>query len=98
MLFSERFEVTVGVYQGSALSLRFFAIVTEAVCRECRISCPWELLYAYDLVIMSDNLDLKIQLQAWKTSLDTWGLRINVGKTKILGSLGEAQKPTRNVK
>ena len=27
-----------------------------------------------------------------------WGLRVNVGKTKILGSSSEAQKPTRNVK
>ena len=60
---------------------------------------PWEFLYANNLVIIGDNLeDLKIQLQAWKTSLDTQGLRINVGKTKILGSSGEAQKPTRNVK
>ena len=52
------------------------------------INCPWELLYADDLGIMSDNLeDLKIQLQAWKTSLDTLGVRINVGNTKIHGSL-----------
>ena len=48
---------------------------------------------------MSDNLeDLKIQLQAWRTSLETRGLRINVGKAKILDSSVEAQKPTRNVK
>ena len=54
---------------------------------------------ADDLVIMSDNLeDLKIQLQAWRTSLETRGLRINMGKTKILGSSDEPQKPTRNVK
>ena len=47
---------------------------------------------------MSDNLDLKIQLQAWRTSLDTRDLRLNVGKTKILGLSGVAQKPTENVK
>ena len=39
-----------------------------------------------------------MQLQAWGTSLETRGLRINVGKTKILGSPGEAQKPRRNIK
>ena len=55
--------------------------------------------YIDDLAIMSDNLeDLKIQLQAWRISLETRGLRINVGKTKILGSSGEAQKPARNAK
>ena len=48
---------------------------------------------------MSDNFeDLKIQLQTWRTSLETWGLRINVGETKILGPSGEDQKPKRNVK
>ena len=63
------------------------------------VGSPWELLYVNNLVIIGDNLeDLKIQLQAWKTSLDTQGLRINVGKTKILGSSGEAQKTTTNVK
>ena len=52
-----------------------------------------------NLVIISHNLeDLKIQLQAWRKSLETRGLRINVGKTKILGSSGEAKKPSRNVK
>ena len=76
-----------------------FAIVMKAHSCECCIGCPWELLYADDLTIMHDNFeDLKIQLQVWRTSLDTPGLRINVGKTKILGSLGETQKPTRNAK
>ena len=41
----------------------------EALC----VGCAWELLYPDDLAIMSDILeDLKIQLQAWKTSLATW--------------------------
>ena len=97
--FSERFEVTIGAHQGSVLSPLLFAILTEALSREWRIGYPWELLYADDLAIMIDNLeDLKIQLQAWRTSLETWGLRINVGKTKILGSSDKAQKTTRNVK
>ena len=52
-----------------------------------------------DLAIKSDNLeDLKTQLQAWRTSIETRGLRINVGKTKIFGSSDQAQKPTRNAK
>ena len=62
------------------LSPRLFAVVMEALSPKCRIGCPWELLYLDDLVIMSDNLeDLKIQLLAWRTSLDTGGLRVNLG-------------------
>ena len=65
--FSESFEVTVSVHQGSVLSPLLFAIVMEALSRECRTGCPWEILYADDLVIMAENLeDLKLQLQAWK--------------------------------
>ena len=53
---------------------------------------PWKLLYMDDFVIMSHNFEyLKIQLQAWRTTLDTH-------KTKILDSSGVAQKPKRNVR
>ena len=62
--FSKRFEVTVGVHQGSVLSLLLFIL-------------SW-VLY-------------------WLPLGDTQGLRVNIGETKILGLLGEAQKPTRNV-
>ena len=84
---SERFEVPVGVYQGSVLSLLRFALVMEALSCEFRAGCPWEVLYTDDPVIMSDNLEnLKIQLQAWKASLETRGLRTNKSKSNILGS------------
>ena len=97
--FSDRFEVTVGVHQGFVLSPLLFSFVIEAFSHELHIYCPWEFRYADDLVIMSDNLeDLKIQLQPWRIFLENLGLRINVGKTKILGSSGEAQKLTRNAK
>ena len=80
---SERFEVTV--HQGSVLSQLLFAIVMEALCCEYHIGCPWELLYADDLVIMSDNFeDLEIQLQAWRTFLETWGLRIMWARLRYL--------------
>ena len=96
--FSERFEVTFSVHQGSVLSPLLFVIVMEALSRECRIGCTWKFLYTGDLVMSNIVEDLKIQLQAWRTALDIRGLGINVGKTKTLDSSGEAQKPTRNVK
>ena len=46
--FSERFAVTVCVYQGSVLSLLLCTIVMEALSRECCISCPCDLLYVND--------------------------------------------------
>ena len=82
---SEPFKVSVGVLQGSILSPLLFIIVKETLSREFRVSCPWELLYADDLAILSDSLaDLKNRIPAWKTSLESCGLPVNINKTKIL--------------
>ena len=92
-LSSEPFKVTVGVHQGSVLSPLLFIIVMEALSREFRVSCPQELLYADDLAILSDSLvDPKNRLAAWKTSLESHGLRVNVNKTKILVSKAKHTK------
>ena len=41
----------VGVHQGSALSPPLFIMVLEALSTEFQTGCPWELLYADDLVL-----------------------------------------------
>ena len=53
---SEKFEVTVGVHQGSVLSPLLFIIVLEALSRNLNTQIPWELLYADDLVIVTETL------------------------------------------
>jgi len=40
---SNGFEVEVGMHHGSALSPLLFVIVVEALCREFRVTLPWEL-------------------------------------------------------
>ena len=55
--YSEPINVSVGVHQGSVLSPLPFIIVMEVLSREFRVGCPWELLYADDLVIVSESLD-----------------------------------------
>ena len=42
-LFGDVFNVQVGVYQGSVLSLLLFIIVLGALSQEFHTSCPWEL-------------------------------------------------------
>ena len=49
--YSEEFGVGAGVHQGSVLSPLLFIIVLEALSREFRTGCPWELLYADGLMI-----------------------------------------------
>ena len=86
-LLSDEFDVKVGVHQGSVLSPLLFIIVMEALSREFRVGCPWELLYADDLVIMAETIEeLEQRLGLWKQRLEAKGLRVNMGKTKILCS------------
>ena len=83
--FSDLFDVQVGVHQGSVLSSLLLIIVLEASSRELRTSCPWELLYADDLVLLADTIDeLLSNLGNWKKHLEVKGLRANMGKTKIM--------------
>ena len=85
--YSEEFGVGVGVHQGSVLSPLLFIIVLEALSREFCTGCPWELLYADDLMISAESMEeLLVKLKTWKTEMEKKGLRVNMGKTKIMVS------------
>jgi retron-type reverse transcriptase len=80
--YSEPINVKVWVHQGSVPSPLLFIIVLEALSREFRTRCPWELLYPDDLVIIADNVqELTTRLKAWKDHMETKGLRVNMKKT-----------------
>ena len=75
------------------LSPLLFIIVVEALSRESRTGCPWELLHADDLVIVAESLgDLKVRLKNWKDGLEEKGLRVNIRKTKVLCSRQDVSK------
>ena len=85
--YREEFGVAVGDHQGSVLSPLLFIIVLEALSREFRTGCPWELLYADDLMISAESMEeLLVKLKTWKTEMEKKGLRVNMGKTKIMVS------------
>ena len=85
--YSEEFGVGVGVHQGSVLSPLLFIIVLEALSRQFRTGCQWELLYADDLMISAESMEeLLVKVQTWKTEMEKKGLRVNMGKTKIMES------------
>ena len=91
--YSDPVNVSVGVHQGSVLSPLLFVIVMEALSCEFRIGCPWELLYADDLVIVAESLEeLQMRLSTWKSGLENKGLKVNVAKTKILLSSHDAKR------
>jgi hypothetical protein len=81
----EEFEVRVGVHQGSVLSPLLFTIVLEAISKQSRGGLPWELLYADDLVLIAETEEqLLSKIKIWKDSLESKGLKVNVGKSKVM--------------
>jgi hypothetical protein len=82
---SGEFGVKVGVHQGSVLSPLLFTMVLEALSRVFREGLPWELLYADDLALMADSEEKLLEkLKRWKQGLEDKGLRVNIGKTKVM--------------
>ena len=82
---SKGFSVRVGVHQGSGLSPLLFIIVLEALSRAFREGLPMELFYADDLVLIAETLELlKVKILKWKMGMEEKGLRVNMGKTKIM--------------
>ena len=64
------------------LSLLLFIIVIQALSRVLHIGCPWELLYADDLMISAESMEeLLVKVQTWKSETEKKGL---VGQTKIM--------------
>ena len=85
--YSDNISVKVGVHQGSVLSPLLFIIVLEALSKEFRTGCPWELFYADDLVVSAETPEaLREKLLTWKHNFELKGLRVNMGKTKCMAS------------
>ena len=85
--YSEEFELKVGVHQGSVLSPLLFAIVVDVITENARRGVVNELLYADDLVIMSEDIkDLKQRFWNWEDALESKGLKVSTGKTKVMVS------------
>ena len=59
-VYSEEFEVRVGMRQGSVLSPLLFAIVVDVITEKVRRSVNNKVLLADDVVLISENIeDLK---------------------------------------
>src|SRR5271163_2987261 len=83
---SKEFEVKVGVHQGSVLSPLLFTSVLEALSMEFREGLPWELFYADDLALLAESKELLVKIKRWKEGMERKGLRVNMGKTKVMRS------------
>ena len=82
---SKEFEVKMGVHQGSVLSPLLFTIALEALSRHFRKDLPWEVFYADGLVLLAESREILMEkIKIWKEGLESKGLKVNIGKTKVM--------------
>ena len=91
---SDAFNVSVGVHQGSILTPLLFNMVMQEATKESQKGVPRELLYANDFITTGESKEeVEQQFHFWKSTLVRRGLKINIDKTKILGSEKEDLTP-----
>jgi hypothetical protein len=81
---SDDFTVRVGIHQGSVLSPFLFAIVMDVVTEEVAKE-GWYEMFADDLVLICrSRSEAERKFIAWKSALETKGLKVNINKTKVM--------------
>ena len=92
------FEVKVGVHLGSVLLPLVFAIVIDVVTESVRNGLMSEMLYADDLVLMSETMEgLREKFWKWKEAFKSKGLKVNLGKTKVVVGGAEGEVSVRSI-
>ena len=67
------------------LSPFLFAVVVDVVIEFAREGALSELLYADDLVLMSETIEeLRNEFLKWKEAIESVGLKVCLGKTKVM--------------
>ena len=85
---SEEFEVKVKMHQGSVLSPFLFAVLLDVVTEFAREGALSELLYADNIVLMSETIDeLENDFFKWKV-FESKGFKVDLEKTKVMVSGG----------
>ena len=84
---SEELEAKTWMHQGSVLSPLLFEVMVDVVTEFAREGAQSELLYADDLVLMSETIDgNRDKFIKWKEAFESKRLKDNLGKTKVISS------------
>ena len=68
-------------------AVTFFAALD--IVTELAVGVLTELLYAYYVILMSETIEgLKNKFLKWKEAFDTMGLKVSLGKSKVMVSGG----------
>ena len=89
---SEEFDIIVGIHKGSVLSPFVFALMVDVVTELAKKGALSELLHADDIVLMSETIEgLMGKFLKLKEALEGKGLKVNLGKSKVMVSSGNTK-------
>ena len=84
---SKEFEVKAGMKKRSVLSPFLLTVVADVATEFAREGVLSELLYADDLVQMSETIEgFRNKFIKWKETFESMSLKVNLGKTKVIVS------------
>ena len=84
---SEEFSVKVGVHQEFVLLPLLFAMVKDEVTENSRKEWMKQILFAHDLVLMRETMkEFRENSDKWRETFESKGMRVNLGKTKLMVS------------
>ena len=90
---SQEFSVKVGEHQGYVLSPLLFAMVIYEVTENARKGWMKQIVHADNLVLMGKTVEeLRENFDEWGEAFESKGLRVNLGKTKLM--MSEMEKET----
>ena len=82
---TEGFKVEVGLHRGSALSPFLFAMVMDKLTGEVRQESPWNMMFADDIVICSENKEqVERSLERWRYAFERRGTKVSRRKTEYM--------------
>ena len=82
---SSKFNVEVGLHQGSALSPYLFLILMDVLTERARTEAPESMLFADDIVLCGDkDVDMTEYLESWRKALEERGMRVSRPKTQFM--------------
>ena len=84
---TDEFPIKVGLHQGSGLSPFLFIVVLDVISEEFRCGLPCELLFADDLVVVTETEEqMQRRWLGWQTGMESKALKVNIGKTEVMVS------------
>ena len=79
---TSEFPITIGLHQGSTLSLYLFALVMDELTKLIQEKEPWCMLFADDIVLEDETRhEVNVKLEIWRNTLESKGFRLS--RTKI---------------